>query len=237
MLFFIVLAVVPSAIRYESLSRLSTNRGDHDGCSGVYPTAPARGEPSNSIECWRLFRGESASIRVDQSLTPISPYGVHKKIVEELCQSYARHFGLHCAIVRLFSVYGIGLRKQLLWDACQKFSSGDFIFAGTGRETRDWLNIEDAARLLFLAASKTDPACPIVNGGSGAGIMVRQVVQWIAEALGCAQRPSFSGHARPGDPTHLVADITETRAWGWSPKRNLRDDIAGYVDWFTHGAS
>ena len=50
---------------------------------------------------------KSASIRVDQSLTPISPYGVHKKIVEELCQSYARHFGLHCAIVRLFSVYGI----------------------------------------------------------------------------------------------------------------------------------
>jgi UDP-glucose 4-epimerase len=179
---------------------------------------------------------ESPSIHLDQPLAPISPYGVHKQIVENLCQFYARHFGIRCAIVRLFSVYGTGLRKQLLWDACKKLSSGDFDFAGTGQEIRDWLNIEDAANLLSLAARKADPKCPIVNGGSGAGVMVRQAVEWIAEALGCERPPSFSGHARAGDPIRLVADIAETRAWGWKPEHNLRDDISGYVDWFARGA-
>ena len=35
---------------------------------------------------------------------PISPYGVHKLVAEQLCRSYARHFSLRLAIVRLFSV-------------------------------------------------------------------------------------------------------------------------------------
>ena len=179
---------------------------------------------------------KSSSIYVDQPLAPTSPYGVHKQIVENLCKSYGEHFGLHCAIIRLFSVYGIGLRKQLLWDACHKLSTGYPSFSGTGEETRDWLNIEDAANLMCLAAHKADSSCPVVNGGTGVGITVRQAVHWIAQALGCTQYPLFSGHVRPGDPTHLVADISQARVWGWEPKHNLQDDITTYVEWFAQGA-
>ena len=52
----------------------------------------------------------------DAVLTPMSPYGQHKLMMEQLCQSYARSFGIRSAVVRLFSVYGPNLRKQLLWD-------------------------------------------------------------------------------------------------------------------------
>src|SRR6185312_5873943 len=91
---------------------------------------------------------------------PISPYGVHKKIAEDLCYSYARHFGARIALVRFFSVYGAGLRKQLLWDACNKLVVGDGRFGGHGNEVRDWLHIEDAARLLIAAAQHAAPTCP-----------------------------------------------------------------------------
>src|SRR6516162_4694928 len=54
-------------------------------------------------------------ISEDATLTPMSPYGEHKLMMEQLCRSYARSFGIGCAVVRLFSVYGPNLRKQLLW--------------------------------------------------------------------------------------------------------------------------
>ena len=66
---------------------------------------------------------------------PISPYGVHKRICEELCICHARNDRLSVAIIRLFSVYGPGLRKQLLWDACHKASTGERRFSGTGQRS------------------------------------------------------------------------------------------------------
>jgi len=49
-------------------------------------------------------------------LLPVSPYGSHKRYAEELCLLAARRYGLRCAIIRFFSLYGPELRKQILWD-------------------------------------------------------------------------------------------------------------------------
>lgn len=58
-------------------------------------------------------------------LTPFSPYGAHKLMMEILCQSYATNFDLQIVIPRLFSVYGTELRKQLLWDTLLQFQPLD----------------------------------------------------------------------------------------------------------------
>jgi UDP-glucose 4-epimerase len=175
-------------------------------------------------------------IRVDNQLNPVSPYGLHKKMAEDLCRSYGAHFGLRSVIVRLFSLYGIGIRKQLLWDACTKISAGNLSFAGTGSETRDWLHIEDAADLMILAASHASKDCPLVNGGTGASVTIRTVVDEIAISLGGYDRPHFSGVVRPGDPVHYEADIVETVRWGWAPRKKLRDELRAYAEWFREGA-
>jgi UDP-glucose 4-epimerase len=191
----------------------------------IFPSSPA------------VYGAASVSpISVEYPLKPVSVYGVHKKIAEDLCRSYARHFGIRCAVVRLFSVQGIGLRKQLFWDACRKICIGEMTFSGSGEETRDWLNVEDAADLLILAVDYADSDCPVVNGGSGKGVKVREVLNKIAACLGCTKGPQFSGVRRIGDPMHFAADITEARAWGWTPKHNLVTDICDYVNWFKKGA-
>ncbi|MCU0973371.1 MAG: NAD-dependent epimerase/dehydratase family protein, partial [Burkholderiales bacterium] len=87
----------------------------------------------------------SSTERGTASIAPISPYGWHKHMAEQLCQSYAAQYGLSVSVVRLFSVYGSGLRKQLLWDACVKFAGEERpVFGGDGTERRDWLHVEDA---------------------------------------------------------------------------------------------
>jgi UDP-glucose 4-epimerase len=179
---------------------------------------------------------EHMPISIDAALRPSSPYGVHKKVAEELCREYAQHFGVRLALVRLFSVYGIGLRKQLLWDACSKLSKGVMRFAGTGTETRDWLYVEDAAQLMMTAAQNATTDCPVVNGGEGLAVSIREVVELIAVRLGNSALPVFSGERRAGDPAHFQADISEALAWGWVPQHERKSEMNAYVDWFIDGA-
>lgn len=169
-------------------------------------------------------------------LFPASPYGVHKRIAEEMCCSYAKNFNIAVAIVRLFSVYGIGLRKQLLWDACVKVRNGEDVFFGSGLETRDWLHISDAAVLLARAGEYASSECPVLNGGSGIGGTVRDVLIELFDSFGRSDAPQFSGAVRSGDPIHYLADISRSRDLGWQPKIGWREGVREYVEWFKKDA-
>lgn len=50
-------------------------------------------------------------IREDTYPNPVSPYGVHKRLAEEVVMSFSKYFDVPTAIIRFFSVYGIGLQK------------------------------------------------------------------------------------------------------------------------------
>jgi UDP-glucose 4-epimerase len=191
----------------------------------VYPSSPAV-----------YGAGAGGAMHADAALAPISPYGLHKKMAEDLCRFHAAHHGLPVAIVRLFSVYGAGLRKQLLWDACNKIAAGNAVFAGTGDEVRDWLHIDDAVALLLRAAEKADPACPTVDGGTGIGTPNRAILQSLCALLERGTAPSFSGASRAGDPPRYVADLAAARRWAWQPRRALADGLKLYVDWFREQA-
>jgi len=171
-------------------------------------------------------------IGVNSRLNPVSPYGLHKRIAEDLTNSYAKRFGLRASIVRLFSVYGPGLRKQLLWDACQRLTTGDGVFGGSGAETRDWLHVDDAASLMVQASTRASPECPIVNGGTGTAVPISSILDELCSELGAGTSIEFSGLSRPGDPTDYVADISEAIGWGWRPAHHWRTGIREYARWF-----
>jgi UDP-glucose 4-epimerase len=177
-------------------------------------------------------RATSLPIEEDTALNPISPYGVHKKMAEDLCRSYGQSFGIRVAIVRIFSAYGLELRKQLLWDACHKASLGESRFGGTGRETRDWVHVEDVARLMLLAGDHADPSVPTVNCSEGQGVAVEDILAVLFEALGTSLRPEFSGDARLGDPDRVAGDPSRALAWGWAPQRRWQDGVREYARWY-----
>ena len=165
---------------------------------------------------------------------PYSPYGFHKRMAELIWESYARNFGLRVAVVRLFSVYGPGLRKQLLWDACGKLAAGapTLDLGGTGDELRDWVHVEDAARLLLLAAAEAASEPWVINGGTGVATTVREIAECLTHAMGRPLEVRFSGLSRSGDPARLVADTSRLNSMGFAPQRLWKEGIAAYASWF-----
>jgi UDP-glucose 4-epimerase len=176
--------------------------------------------------------GYRRPVRVGDPVHPKSPYGCHKWMSEQLARSYAENFAVPAAIVRLFSVYGPGLRKQMLWDACRRLhgTAGPLSLAGTGQECRDWLHVSDAVRILRRAAGDASPQCPVVHGATGVPVTVREVVDALHEAFGRTGPGVFTGVVRAGDVQYGVSSADEVRDFG--PFRPWRQGLAEYVEWF-----
>lgn len=166
---------------------------------------------------------------------PYSPYGAHKFAMEAVCRGWAGSFGLQVISARLFSVYGSGLTKQLLWDLSNKLCSQapTVTLGGTGKELRDWTHVSDVVRALTAIAPLASPHMPIVNVGTGKALSVQHVAEILVRAHGrnptCLQ---FSGVSRPGDPFSLVAAPGQLQNTGFDWRVTLEDGIADYAAWY-----
>ncbi|MGY1488086.1 NAD-dependent epimerase/dehydratase family protein [Methylobacillus pratensis] len=178
--------------------------------------------------------GFTGAINEHTQGTPFSPYGFHKAMLESLFASYRETYGLKLGVARLFSVYGPGLEKQLLWDLCQKLEkadNGEILLHGTGWELRDWLHVNDACDLLWRTA--TAPELPqVINGGTGKATSIADIAALVSAAWGGRNNIVFSGFGRKGDPASLVADITRARGLGFSPEITIGMGIEEVVRWY-----
>ena len=180
--------------------------------------------------------GDAGTARSSEAaaLDPTSPYGTHKAMLEALVGSYRRHFKLAACSVRLFSVYGRGLEKQLLFELCRRCAAADqgaeLALGGTGQEQRDWLHVSDAVALLRIAAGSDVP--PILNGGTGVPTAVAAIAAMVCNEWRKDLRPIFSGIVRKGDPANLVADPDRARAAGFVARTDVAQGVPDYVAWF-----
>ena len=184
--------------------------------------------------------GNPARLPINESApcAPISPYGVHKCLVENLAGQYARLFDLPVVSMRIFSAYGVGLRKQLLWDAVRKgidalrSKSGEVVFFGTGLESRDFIHATDVAES-FLCVAERAPLEPfaVVNVACGVEVQVRDVVGGVLSSISPCLKAKFGSRARSGDPARWLADIAKLRSYGFCPRIDLRASVPEYVMW------
>jgi len=164
---------------------------------------------------------------------PISPYGAHKALAEDLCANWAGQYGFEAVSLRLFSVYGAGLRKQLLWELSRRALAGEdpLQLFGSGQERRDFIAVDDTARLVAHIADPATRPPPLLNGGSGHATSVRELATGLLEALGAPQTLRFSGETKSGDPATMVADVTRARALGFTASTTLSQGLARYAQW------
>ena len=178
--------------------------------------------------------GNPATLPVveDHPIAPLSPYGYHKRQAELLCEEFSRIYALPTASARIFSAYGPGLRRQVVWDVCEKvLTTGRLPLHGTGGESRDFIHAADIARALFLIAEKAPCDGEIYNLASGRAVTIAALAAILLDALGSKATPAFNGTTTPGDPLHWRADIAKLAALGFAPAIPLEQGVRGVATW------
>lgn len=169
----------------------------------------------------------------DAGLLPLSPYGQHKMEAEGLCRRFSMLPGTTTTILRVFSAYGPGLRRQVLWDICERaLTKGRVSLHGRGSESRDFIfvdDIADACRVLIDA--RTSYGTETYNVASGVETTIASLANDLVHALDVDVPVVFDGVEVPGDPLNWRADITRLRDLGWAPATDLDAGIASFVSW------
>ena len=144
------------------------------------------------------------------SLRPISPYGFHKVICEQLAQEYAQCFGLNVVVARLFSTIGPAQQRLLVWELFrQAIDDNPYLtIQGTGTETRDFLHIDDICRYFLGIAERQPKGFWAVNVASGSSTSVRTMAEIVTRLVGSRKAIVTLNKELPGDPKHWQADTS-----------------------------
>lgn len=172
-------------------------------------------------------------IKEEAAKSPLSPYGWHKLLSEQLCKEYNDIYRIKTAIVRPFSVYGPGLRKQLFWDVFNKFKEGGDVLElfGTGKESRDFIFIEDLVRAIDAVVSNGAASGEVYNLASGVETSIHEAMDIFLESLQWPAKLVFNQVVRKGDPLNWRADTGKLSSLGFRPETGLKEGLRRHAAW------
>lgn len=164
---------------------------------------------------------------------PISPYAATKKACEEMCYTYHRLYEMPMTCLRFFTVYGPRCRPDL---AVAKFTQLideglPVPMFGDGSMQRDFTYIDDVIDGVVRAIERC-AGFRIYNLGESRPVVLRDMIQIIAEALG--KKAIIEAEPQPaGDVKMTYADISRARAeLGYNPETDFADGIAKFIEWY-----
>lgn len=170
-------------------------------------------------------------ISEQEEIKPISPYGYHKYLAEKVLEEYRTFWNIQTYSLRIFSAYGNGLKKQLIYDICNKVKNDDAIHLfGTGNETRDFIHITDICRAINLVINSylSDDKINIANGRQ---ITTKHIAELVLQAYDSNKTIIFNNSTREGDPLFWEADINLLKKIGYTQSISINDGIKDYVEW------
>ncbi len=171
-------------------------------------------------------------ISEDSNLNPLSPYGWNKLISELLCKEYSQLNSLKCCIVRPFSVYGPGLRKQLFWDIYHRAVGSKAVeLFGTGRESRDFIYISDLVGAIDIIVESAPMTCETYNLASGFENSIHTVADLFLNEFNPKPSLIFNGLAKAGDPLNWRADISKINRLGFKTSISIEEGIHNTFNW------
>jgi dTDP-glucose 4,6-dehydratase/UDP-glucose 4-epimerase len=136
------------------------------------------------------------------------------------------------AILRPFSVYGTGLKKQLFWDVYHKLSGQQpFQLFGTGNETRDFIHIDDMVAAIDLVVQHGKFEGEVYNVANGEAIKIAEIISEFADLSGIKTPYTFNNYTKAGDPIYWQADISRLNALGYKRKVSQKDGLKSYLQW------
>lgn len=167
-------------------------------------------------------------------LRPICSYGVVKVAIENYLFMFHQLHGLEYVVLRASNPYGerqghVGV-QGVIGSFMAKILGGEPIeIWGDGSVVRDFIYINDLAKLCVLAAKSEKSG--IYNAGSGVGHSINEIVSAFTEVTGLKIEPAY----RPGrgyDVPSVILDIMGAKCtFDWFPQIDLHDGIECSWQW------
>lgn len=171
-----------------------------------------------------------------------APYGIAKKALLVMCQSYRQQYGLNSIYLLPVNLYGprdnfhlqtSHIIPAIIRKCVEAADRGDkeIVAWGTGKASREFLYVEDCADGLVTAMEKYDSPEPM-NLGNGREITIRQAIETIAELSGFKGKITWDASKPDGQPRRCL-DVERARSEiGFVAKTEFREGLRKTIDWF-----
>jgi len=171
-----------------------------------------------------------------------APYGIAKKAALVMLDGYHRQYGLACACVLPVNLYGPGdnfdlhashVIPALVRKCVEAADSGaDHVECwGTGRISREFLYVDDAAEGVIRAAEVMDEPVPI-NLGTGREITIRDLAELIARLAGFEGELRWNTSKPDGQPRRCLDTSRAAELLGWRAATGFEEGLRRTIEWY-----
>ena len=170
---------------------------------------------------------------------PVSPYGASKLAGEGYCSAYFRTFGIETVALRFGNVYGPGSghKNSVIAKFIKQILDGETLeIYGDGKQTRDFIFIDDLVNAVCLATTKAEDGGEIFQIATNAETTVSGILKLLIaefDKRGVRGITHVNSTPRIGDVMRNFSDTAKAkRMLGWKPKISLNIGIGLTLDYF-----
>ncbi len=189
-----------------------------------------------------IYGNKRSSCRETDIPSPASPYASSKLASEYYCRVYAGLYGLPTVVLRYFNVYGpgqsdhyAGVITRFVREAIR--GKPPIIF-GDGRQTRDFVFIEDVIRATVASLTHRVPGGTILNIGTGRATSILSLAEQVLRVFDLKNLRPIRAPSRVGEVRHSQANISAARIKiRFRPRYRLADGLPPTIEWLKTLAS
>jgi len=171
-----------------------------------------------------------------------APYGLAKKMQLVQSQAYRQQYGFNAIYLLPVNLYGPGdnfnpKSSHVIPALIRKFveakegNKKEVVVWGTGRATREFLYVEDAAEGILLATEKYDKPDP-VNLGAGFEISIRELANLIQKLTAFKGKIVWDKSKPDGQPRRMLDTSRAKKEFGFIAKTDFKKGLQKSIDWF-----
>lgn len=177
----------------------------------------------------------SQPVKEDCVPNPSSPYAVSKLAAEYYLHTIGALWGMETVALRIFNAYGPGQQARASHPPVvpaivrQALSGGSIVVHGNGKQTRDFVYVDDVVDALISAASAQNVSRLTINVGSGTAASINDVVQTVGRVLNKELTP-LHVTADSGGVSRMCAELSRARErLGYTPRVSLEQGLQRFI--------
>lgn len=169
-------------------------------------------------------------------------YGLAKKMMLVISQTYRKDYGFNSIYLLPVNLYGPGdnfdletshvipaiIRKCM--DAMEQ-GKNEIVLWGTGKPTREFLFVDDAAEAIVLAMEKYNSSEP-VNIGAGFEIAISELAKQIVKLVGFKGKIVWDKSRPDGQPRRSLNTKRAEKFFGFKAKTQFEEGLKKTIDWY-----